>query len=110
MRVLIGDTGLELVQGDITQQDVEAIVNAAKHAGGTVSVYLEAGPSGSEAFIRDRGHGFDPLAVPADRLGIRESITTRMQRHGGAATIRSGPDGTEVHLKMPEQENRSHDG
>lgn len=29
MRVLIGDTALELVQGDITQQDVEAIVNAA---------------------------------------------------------------------------------
>ncbi|RJU02618.1 ATP-binding protein [Arthrobacter frigidicola] len=108
--VAVGDAPLTAGQEALAQAAREAIINAAKHAGGTVSVYLEAGPSGSEAFIRDRGPGFDPLAVPADRLGIRESITTRMQRHGGAATIRSGPDGTEVHLKMPEQENRSHDG
>ncbi|MHA7261991.1 ATP-binding protein [Arthrobacter sp. TMN-37] len=108
--VAVGDAPLSAGQEALAQAAREAIVNAAKHAGGTVSVYLEAGPSGSEVFIRDRGAGFDVLAVPADRLGIRESITTRMQRHGGTATIRSGPDGTEVHLKMPEQESRSHDG
>jgi hypothetical protein len=40
MRVLIGDTTLELVQGDITQQDIDAIVNAANSrlAGAAVSM------------------------------------------------------------------------
>jgi signal transduction histidine kinase/phage shock protein PspC (stress-responsive transcriptional regulator) len=108
--VAVGDAPLTTAQEALAQAAREAMLNAAKHAGGTVSVYLEAGASGSEAFIRDRGSGFDPLAVPADRLGIRESITTRMQRHGGSASIRSGPDGTEVQLKMPEQETRNHDG
>ncbi len=108
--VAVGDAPLTAAQEALAQAAREAMLNAAKHAGGTVSVYLEAGEAGSEAFIRDRGSGFDPLAVPADRLGIRESITTRMQRHGGSASIRSGPDGTEVQLKMPEQETRNHDG
>jgi signal transduction histidine kinase/phage shock protein PspC (stress-responsive transcriptional regulator) len=108
--VAVGDAPLTAAQEALAQAAREAMLNAAKHAGGTVSVYLEAGASGSEAFIRDRGSGFDLLTVPADRLGIRESITTRMQRHGGSASIRSGPDGTEVQLKMPEQESRNHDG
>ena len=33
--------------------------------------------------MRDRGPGFDPDAVPADRRGVRESIVGRMERHGG---------------------------
>ena len=35
-------------------------------------------------FVRDRGVGFDPDAVPDDRQGIAESITGRMERHGGS--------------------------
>ena len=50
----------------------EAVVNAAKHAGGTVSVYVECGATTVEVFVRDRGPGFDPDAVPEDRLGLRE--------------------------------------
>ena len=38
-----------------------------------------------EVFVRDRGPGFDPDAVPADRRGVRESIVGRMERHGGRA-------------------------
>jgi O-acetyl-ADP-ribose deacetylase (regulator of RNase III) len=49
MRALIGDTTLELVQGDITQQDVEATVNAANSglAGGGVdsAIHLAGGPA-----------------------------------------------------------------
>ncbi|GER21567.1 histidine kinase [Zafaria cholistanensis] len=78
----------------------EAMLNAVKHAGGTVSVYVEAGPAGVDVFIRDRGPGFDPDTVAEDRLGVRESIVGRMRRHGGTATIRSG-DGTEIRLHMP---------
>ena len=52
-------------------------------------------------FVRDRGPGFDPGAVPADRRGVRESIVGRMQRHGGEAVINSVPgEGTEVELRL----------
>ena len=42
-------------------------------------------------FVRDRGTGFDPESVPADRQGVRNSILDRMTRHGGTAEIRSTP-------------------
>ncbi len=52
-------------------------------------------------FIRDRGRGFDAAAVPIDRLGVKESIVGRMERHGGKATVRSAPGfGTEIQLEM----------
>ncbi|WP_257998224.1 ATP-binding protein [Zhihengliuella halotolerans] len=83
----------------------EAMLNAAKHAGGAVSVYVEGrrppnGPATVEVFVRDRGTGFNPEDVAEDRLGVRESIVGRMRRHGGSATIRSGENGTEVALKL----------
>ena len=52
-------------------------------------------------FVRDRGAGFDPEGVHDDRHGVRGSIVGRMERHGGAAAIRSMPGaGTEVELTM----------
>ena len=54
-----------------------------------------------EVFVRDRGPGFDPDAVPADRRGVRESIVGRMERHGGRAVVHTAPgEGTEVELVM----------
>jgi signal transduction histidine kinase len=81
----------------------EAVLNAARHAGGDVSVYLETAPQRIEVSISDRGPGFDLEQVPRDRLGVRESIIGRMQRIGGEATIRPGPGGrgTEVRLVLP---------
>jgi hypothetical protein len=40
--------------------------------------------------------------VPADRLGVRESIIGRMRRAGGTASVRPGAGGagTEVHLRF----------
>ncbi|MDF2499249.1 MAG: histidine kinase, partial [Arthrobacter koreensis] len=78
-----------------------ALFNAAQHAGGQISLYLECGPEAAEVFVRDRGAGFDPDAIPQDRLGLRESIIGRMQRHGGTARIRTSPTGTEIHLALP---------
>jgi signal transduction histidine kinase len=103
---------VELVHvGDVARDDRvdalvaasrEAVVNAAKHAGGTVSVYVECGESGVEVFVRDRGQGFDTEAVPEDRLGLRESVLARMARVGGSAAVRSEPgSGTEVSLALP---------
>jgi signal transduction histidine kinase len=80
----------------------EAILNAAKHAGGEVSVYLETTPSAIDVWVRDRGAGVNLEALPSDRLGIRESIMGRMTRVGGSATVRpgAGGTGTEVHLHL----------
>ncbi|GAA2172384.1 ATP-binding protein [Arthrobacter parietis] len=102
--VSVGEAPMTPRQDALVQATREAILNAAKHAGGAVSVYLEAGTAVSQVFVRDRGAGFDPEAVPADRLGIRESVINRMQRHGGTARIRSSEAGTEVQLTMPEEE------
>lgn len=81
----------------------EAMVNAAKYADGApVSVYAEVEDGEVAVFVKDRGPGFDFDAVPPDRLGIRQSIIGRMQRHGGRAEVRSAPgEGTEVRLFMP---------
>lgn len=79
----------------------EAMVNAARHAGGDISVYLETAPAGTDVFVRDRGPGFRPAQVPAGRLGIRESIVGRMTRAGGTAAVTSTAAGTEVHLHLP---------
>ena len=86
----------------------EAMQNAARHAG-DAQVFAEAGEDDrgrtvAEVFVRDRGPGFDLHTVPADRLGVRESIVGRMERAGGTARIRSGPGGTEVHLTLAEPE------
>ena len=81
----------------------EATVNAAKWSGAeVVSLFAEVEPGGVSVFVRDRGRGFDPAAVPADRRGLAESVHARMVRRGGSATVRSAPgEGTEVSLTMP---------
>jgi signal transduction histidine kinase len=81
----------------------EAIVNAARHSGSpSVSVYLEVEPERATIFVRDRGRGFDPQAVAADRSGIAGSIVGRLTRAGGTASVRSQPgEGTEVELVLP---------
>ena len=66
-----------------------------------VSLYHEVGPSGVEAFVRDHGPGFDLDEVPDDRLGVRQSILGRMDRHGGTARVRRLEHGTEVVLTLP---------
>jgi signal transduction histidine kinase len=81
----------------------EAIVNAAKWSGAdVVSLFAEVEPESVSVFVRDRGRGFDPAAVPPDRKGLAESVQARMARRGGSVTIRSAPgEGTEISLSMP---------
>ena len=79
-----------------------ALVNAAKHSGApTVSVYAEVTDDRVELFVRDRGRGFDPAGVPADRFGLTQSVVGRMERHGGRAVVRSAAgQGTEIRLEV----------
>ena len=65
-------------------------------------MYLEVEPDRATVFVRDRGKGFDPEAVPTDRGGITHAIVGRMARAGGNATVRSTVgDGTEVEVVLP---------
>ncbi len=99
--VVVAGTSAERASGEMAAAAREAILNAARHAGGEVSVYIEGSAASVDVFVRDRGPGFDPDAVPADRLGVRESIIGRMRRAGGTATLRRGAGGgTEVHLRL----------
>jgi signal transduction histidine kinase len=101
--VVVGDRALDGRGEALVAAAREAMVNAAKFGGGSpVDVYAEASDDALQVFVRDRGPGFDPDAVPADRRGVRESIVGRMARHGGRAAISSAPGaGTEVELTIP---------
>jgi signal transduction histidine kinase/phage shock protein PspC (stress-responsive transcriptional regulator) len=100
--VVVGERKLDAALSAMLQAAREAMVNAAKHAGSpAISVYAEIEPGKVTVFVRDRGRGFELAAVPSDRLGVKESIVGRMERHGGRAVVRSSADsGTEVQLEM----------
>lgn len=100
--VCVGDCPLTPELSAMMQAARQAMVNAAKYSeSSVVSVYAETEPEEVTIFIRDRGVGFDMGQVPEDRMGIRQSIIGRMERHGGSARVRTEPgEGTEVMLTM----------
>jgi signal transduction histidine kinase len=100
--VTVGDGPLDDRAAALVAATREALVNASKFAGPEpIALYAEVEDGRAEVFVRDRGPGFEPDAVPADRRGVRESIVARMERHGGRATVHSSPgNGTEVELVM----------
>jgi signal transduction histidine kinase len=101
--VVVGDCELDESVEAVLGAAGEALLNAAKHAPepGPIRVYAEVEDTGIEAYVRDRGPGFDIAGVPPDRRGVRESIVGRMERAGGRADVRSSPDGgTEVSLAI----------
>ena len=101
--VAVGDAELDERGLALVAAAREAMVNAAKFAGGAgpIAVYAEADDGRVQVFVRDRGPGFDLDAVPEDRRGVRESIIARMERHGGVARVHAGPGaGTEVELVL----------
>ena len=101
--VTVGDCDLDEDLAALLAAAREATVNAGKWSGAdVVSLFAEVEPAEVSLFVRDRGRGFDPAAVPGDRRGLAESIHGRMARRGGSATVRSVPgEGTEVSLTMP---------
>jgi signal transduction histidine kinase len=99
--VVVGDHDAGPGIEELVAAATEAMVNAVRHAG-SVTVYGESDPSGVRVFVRDRGDGFDPDAVPSDRHGIRDSIAGRMEQAGGRAELRTRPGGpTEWRLEVP---------
>ncbi|MCE3266563.1 MAG: PspC protein [Solirubrobacterales bacterium] len=101
--VVVGDAALDPAYSALVAATREALTNAAKFAadGGPVRLYAEIGEDAASVWVDDRGPGFDPASIPPDRRGVRESIIGRMERHGGSAEFRRGPDGgTEVELAV----------
>ena len=89
--VVTGDRPYEPHGAALAQAMREALLNAVRHGGTPVTAYVEIGPTGVEAFVRDRGEGFDLDAVPDDRLG-RAAVDPRAdgaaRRHGAGAAAR----------------------
>jgi signal transduction histidine kinase/phage shock protein PspC (stress-responsive transcriptional regulator) len=101
--VTVGDCDLDDDLAALLAAAREATVNAVKWSGASVvSIFAEVEPAAVSLFVRDRGRGFDPRAVPGDRKGLTESVHGRMTRRGGSATVRTAQgEGTEVSLTMP---------
>jgi signal transduction histidine kinase len=101
--VVVGDCPVDDSQRAVLLAAREAMVNAAKYAGDApISLYAEVEPAQVTVFVRDRGAGFVLADVPEDRLGLRQSVIGRMERHGGTAAVRSvAGEGTEIQLEMP---------
>jgi signal transduction histidine kinase/phage shock protein PspC (stress-responsive transcriptional regulator) len=101
--VTVGDCALNDDLGALLEAAREAVVNAAKWSQApVVSLFAEVTGQDVEVVVRDRGRGFDPATVPADRKGMAESVRGRMARHGGTVTVQTAiGEGTKVSLKMP---------
>ena len=100
--VTVGDCALDGRLKAMAAAAREALANAAKFAGdGQIDLYAEVDDERAQIFVRDHGAGFDPLAIPPDRCGVRQSIIERMHRYGGRAEIDAEPGrGTEIELVM----------
>lgn len=79
----------------------EAVRNAVHHTVGRVTVMGEIGPDLATIWVGDQGRGFDPDAIPSDRLGVRESIVGRLERLGGRADLVPTSSGSEWRLELP---------
>jgi signal transduction histidine kinase len=101
--VVVGDAPVDDTLAALCAAVREACVNAAKHSGSTqISLYAEIGEEQAEAFVRDRGKGFDRAVAGVDRRGIAGSIEGRIAAVGGVAVVESSPDaGTEVRITVP---------
>lgn len=81
----------------------QCLVNIVRHAGVSEAwVAVASDARGVSVTVADEGVGFDPDAVPHDRLGLSESVRGRIERLGGRVRVWSSPGaGTSVHLSVP---------
>ncbi|WP_120338175.1 sensor histidine kinase [Cryobacterium soli] len=98
--VLLLDTARSTAVGLAVRQCLQ---NVEEHSG-VLAVEVVVLPSNGElmVMISDGGTGFDADSIPADRLGLRNSVTARIGAVGGTAAIWSAPGiGTSVVLRVP---------
>lgn len=80
-----------------------AFENVLRHSGAAVAeLEVIYNDDVITIMVSDQGVGFDPAAVPPDRLGVRGSIVDRMDSVGGSARIWSSAGrGTTIMLTVP---------
>ena len=89
------------VARQLLQAAGQALANGVQHADSVgLTAHIEPTPEeGVLIIVSDKGPGFDPVTIPADRLGIRASIIARVTAVGGTAEIVSSPEGTVVTIR-----------
>jgi len=112
---------IEDVPGELMGQTLlvvqEALLNAAKHSGGTrIEATLDSGPDAVMVQVADNGKGFpftgsfglaDLAALDSGPLTLRERVTELR----GDLQIRSGPSGSTVRITLPLRRPKpAHDG
>lgn len=88
----------------LTEAALQAVDNALVHSkANKILVTLDSQiDSEIEIQVVDNGVGFKPNRIPADRLGIKISILSKMELIGGKAeVISSARSGTTVKLRWP---------
>lgn len=78
-----------------------ALDNVVEHAGTDRAEIVVGVRNGHlTVLVVDDGVGFEPAGVANDRLGVRASITDRIEQVGGTVRLWSGPDGTTVMMTV----------
>ena len=103
-----GDTG---TVAHMTKSAVTAAVGALRaclenvltHSGADAAEIVISATDASVTWtVSDAGAGFDPGAVPQDRLGLRTSVFARVESEGGTVKVWSSPgNGTSVLFTLP---------
>ncbi|MGW5327585.1 sensor histidine kinase [Streptomyces sp. NPDC004014] len=80
----------------------EALTNVVKHAGVShASIRARLHPDCVEISVTDQGRGFEPAKITTG-IGLRSSITARLNEIGGTAIIESAPgQGTLIRMTAP---------
>ncbi len=81
----------------------ECVANVRQHAGvGRLDLTASVTRDAVVLLVVDEGRGFDPAAVPEDRLGLRASVQERLAVLGGSVAVWSRPGrGTSVKISIP---------
>jgi len=80
-----------------------SLENVLRHSGvGIADLTLAYSDELITVMVTDQGLGFDPAAIPRDRLGVRESIIERVRAVGGRVDVWSSPGaGTSIVMSAP---------
>jgi len=81
----------------------QVLRNVRAHSGVmSATATLQQSEDGFSVTVVDTGRGFDPDAVPVERLGLRRSVSGRIALLGGSVKVWSAPGaGTAVNIVVP---------
>ena len=81
----------------------QALVNVQQHSGtDRAEIGVDGAPDAVVVMVADAGSGFDEAAVPADRLGVTQSIRGRIHDVGGEVKLWTSPgSGTAYLFTLP---------